>query len=109
MTASSSFPVPGGLRRQSGWTGWARGRPVILLDELHKFPRWRQFLKGFFDARADETRIVVTGSSRLDVYRRGGDSLMGRYFFYRMHPFSARRWPPRRSLIRRGWFVRPSR
>ena len=24
----------------------------------------------------------------MDVYRRGGDSLMGRYFLYRMHPFS---------------------
>jgi predicted AAA+ superfamily ATPase len=62
--------------------------PVVLFDELHKFPRWKQLLKGFFDSYADEVRIVVTGSSRLDVYRRGGDSLMGRYFLYRMHPFS---------------------
>ena len=62
--------------------------PIILFDELHKFPRWKQFLKGFFDAHADRVRIVVTGSSRMDVYRRGGDSLMGRYFPYRMHPFS---------------------
>ena len=62
--------------------------PVILFDELHKFPRWKQFLKGFFDAHADRVRVVVTGSSRMDVYRLGGDSLMGRYFPYRMHPFS---------------------
>ena len=62
--------------------------PVILFDELHKFPRWKQLLKGFFDAHADRVRVVVTGSSRMDVYRRGGDSLMGRYFPYRMHPFS---------------------
>ena len=62
--------------------------PMILFDELHKFPRWKQFLKGFFDAHADRVRIVVTGSSRMEVYRRGGDSLMGRYFPYRMHPFS---------------------
>ena len=64
------------------------GKPIVLLDELHKYPLWRQFLKGLFDEYADEARFVVTGSSRLDVYRRGGDSLMGRYFFYRMHPFS---------------------
>lgn len=62
--------------------------PVALFDELHKYPRWKQFLKGFFDTFADRVRIIITGSSRLDVYRRGGDSLMGRYFLYRMHPFS---------------------
>ena len=62
--------------------------PVTLFDELHKFPQWKQFLKGFFDTYADLTRILVTGSSRMDVYRRSGDSLMGRYFLYRMHPFT---------------------
>jgi len=63
--------------------------PVILtLDELHKYHRWKSFLKGFFDTYEDRTRIVVTGSSRLEVYRRGGDSLMGRYFSYQMHPLS---------------------
>ena len=60
----------------------------ILFDELHKFPRWKQFLKGFFDSYETLARILVTGSSRLDTYRRTGDSLMGRYFLYRMHPFS---------------------
>ncbi len=62
--------------------------PTAMFDELHKYPRWKQFLKGFFDTYADQTRIIVTGSSRMDTYRRGGDSLMGRYFLYRMHPFS---------------------
>ena len=62
--------------------------PLFLFDELHKFPRWKPFLKGLYDTYADRLRIIVTGNSRLDVYRRGGDSLMGRYFAYRMHPFS---------------------
>ena len=62
--------------------------PTVLFEELHKYPRWKQFLKGLFDTYGDQVRIVVTGSSRMDVYRRGGDSLMGRYFLYRMHPFS---------------------
>ncbi len=62
--------------------------PTILFDELHKYPRWKQFLKGFFDTYADRVHFMVTGSSRMDAYRRGGDSLMGRYFLYRMHPFS---------------------
>ncbi len=61
---------------------------VVVYDELHKYLRWKQFLKGFFDTYADQLRIIVTGSSRMDIYRRGGDSLMGRYFLYRMHPFS---------------------
>ena len=62
--------------------------PVLIFDELHKFSRWKQFLKGFFDLHEKQCRVVVTGSSRLDTYRRGGDSLMGRYFLFRMHPFS---------------------
>ncbi|NNF05555.1 MAG: ATP-binding protein, partial [Candidatus Eisenbacteria bacterium] len=62
--------------------------PIAVLDELHKFPQWKQFLKGFFDTYADEVRTIVTGSGHMDVFRRGGDSLMGRYFLYRMHPFS---------------------
>ncbi len=62
--------------------------PVLVFDELHKFARWKNFLKGFFDVHGDRCRILVTGSARLDIYRRGGDSLMGRYFPYRMHPLS---------------------
>ncbi len=62
--------------------------PVAVFDELHKFARWKSFLKGFYDTYADSVRAIVTGSSRMDAYRRGGDSLMGRYFLYRMHPFS---------------------
>lgn len=61
---------------------------MLAFDELHKFPRWKNFLKGFFDTYVNQCRIIVTGSARLDVYRRGGDSLMGRYFPYRIHPFS---------------------
>lgn len=62
--------------------------PVVVFDELHKHVRWKGLLKGFYDVYGKWVRIVVTGSSRLDVFRRGGDSLMGRYFLYRMHPWS---------------------
>lgn len=66
-------------------------RPSIIFDELHKYPEWKNFLKGFFDAKAEESlRIMVTGSARLDTYRKGADSLMGRFFLHRMHPFSVR-------------------
>jgi len=64
--------------------------PVIIFDEIHKYPHWKNFIKGFYDTYAitAKMRIIVTGSARLDIYRKGGDSLMGRYFLYRMHPFS---------------------
>jgi hypothetical protein len=62
--------------------------PVAVFDELHKYARWKRFLKGFHDTYGGRCRVLVTGSSRLDIYRRGGDSLMGRYFLFRMHPFT---------------------
>lgn len=62
--------------------------PLILFDEIHKYRRWRDFLKGFFDGWSDRARVLVTGSARLEVFNRGGDSLMGRNFHYRMHPLS---------------------
>jgi hypothetical protein len=62
--------------------------PVLLLDELHKYALWKNWLKGLYDTYKDRLRILVTGSARLEVYRRGGDSMMGRYFLYRMHPLS---------------------
>jgi predicted AAA+ superfamily ATPase len=66
-----------------------RGGPTnVVFDELHKYPKWKSFLKGFFDVHGERTRILVTGSARLGFFRRGGDSLMGRYFLYRMHPLS---------------------
>ena len=79
---------PGAVADRLGLSRLSEVPPVALFDELHKFPRWKQFLKGFFDGHGDQVRILATGSSRMDVYRRGGDSLMGRYFAYRMHPFS---------------------
>lgn len=63
--------------------------PTVVFDELHKYSKWKQLLKGFFDAYSSKTHTIVTGSARLNIYRRGGDSLMGRYFVYRMHPLSA--------------------
>ncbi|MHB1949058.1 MAG: ATP-binding protein [Gammaproteobacteria bacterium] len=61
---------------------------IVVFDEIHKFSRWKQFLKGFFDTYSNQTKIIVTGSAKLDVYKRIGDSLMGRYFLYRIHPLS---------------------
>ena len=61
---------------------------LIVLDEIHKYPRWRNLVKGYYDTNKDHLSILVTGSARLDYYRKGGDSLQGRYHYYRLHPFS---------------------
>jgi predicted AAA+ superfamily ATPase len=62
--------------------------PIIVFDEIHKYSKWKTFLKGFFDTYKEKVKIIVTGSSRLDIYKKGGDSLMGRYFPYRLHQLS---------------------
>src|SRR4051794_6455876 len=48
--------------------------PLIILDEIHKYARWRNLVKGIYDTEKSSRRIVVTGSARLDYYRKGGDS-----------------------------------
>jgi len=59
-----------------------------IFDEIHKYKRWRNFLKGLYDTYGKEKRILVTGSARLDVYRHSGDSLQGRYHYLRLHPLT---------------------
>jgi predicted AAA+ superfamily ATPase len=63
-------------------------QPLIVLDEIHKYRRWRNLVKGFYDRHKSHKQFLITGSARLDHYRRGGDSLQGRYHYYRLHPFS---------------------
>lgn len=76
---------------------------IIVLDEIHKFARWRNLVKGFYDARKSEISFIITGSARLDYYSKGGDSLQGRYHYYRLHPFSLREinTNPSRSDVQR--------
>jgi predicted AAA+ superfamily ATPase len=62
--------------------------PLLILDELHKDKKWKNSLKGLFDLFHDQMNILVTGSARLNVFKKGGDSLLGRYFSFRLHPLS---------------------
>jgi len=67
---------------------WSDQNNLLVFDELHKFPRWKNWIKGIYDVSHDKHSILITGSARLDIYRRGGDSLMGRYHYWRLHPFT---------------------
>lgn len=70
------------LRKQ-----WPESASLVLFDELHKYPKWKQWVKGVYDESIKQN-YLVTGSARLDIYRRGGDSMHGRYHYWRLHPIS---------------------
>lgn len=67
---------------------WPKSEPLIIFDEIHKFKNWRNLIKGFYDTLKNTHSFLVTGSARLDHFRKGGDSLLGRYHYYRLHPYS---------------------
>ncbi len=69
-------------------TAWRRDCDLVIFDELHKLKKWKNWIKGIYDKEGVNPRLLVTGSARLDAYRRGGDSLAGRFYSYRLHPFS---------------------
>ncbi len=86
--------------------------PLLALDEIHKFRRWRNMLKGLFDQYQGKRQILVTGSARLDYYRFGGDSLQGRYHLLRLYPLSVAELALRtaedfKTLLALGGFPEP--
>ncbi len=86
---------------------------LLVFDEIHKYARWRNLVKGIYDSEKSRRKIIVTGSARLDYYRKGGDSLANRYRYFRLHPFSLRELTdaPSKSdvetLLRFGGFPEP--
>lgn len=113
------------LRSDRGYLSWdvAEHRERILkrelpatsiwaFDEIHKYRGWRNYLKGLYDTPGRTKKILVTGSARLDLYRHGGDSLQGRYHYFRLHPFSVKELGIRartdfRQLLDLGGFPEP--
>jgi predicted AAA+ superfamily ATPase len=86
--------------------------PLLVIDEVHKYKLWRQLVKGFFDKNKGYQNFLVTGSARLDHYRRGGDSLLGRYRYLRLHPLSVNELQLQNSadvkvLLEMGGFPEP--
>ena len=83
--------------------------PWVALDEIHKYPKWKNILKGYYDEWKSRIQFVVTGSARLDFFRRTGDSLVGRYFLFKMLPLGLKEilghslkiehtWSPERAM-----------
>jgi predicted AAA+ superfamily ATPase len=67
---------------------WLPSSDLVVLDEIHKMPKWKNYLKGVFDTKRESLRLLVTGSARLDTFRKGGDSMAGRFFTHRLFPFT---------------------
>jgi uncharacterized protein len=65
---------------------WDRSKDMIIFDELHKLKNWKSWLKGIYDTEKIPPAIMVTGSAKLDAYKKVGDSLAGRFFEFRLHP-----------------------
>lgn len=88
-------------------------QPLVVFDEIHKFKHWRNLIKGLYDKRKSRTSFLITGSARLDYYRKGGDSLQGRYHYHRLHPLSLLEINPRptpadlKTLLAFGGFPEP--
>ena len=100
------------LQRQS----WNPRAKLLVMDEIHKMREWKGWLKGVVDGRTPGQAILVTGSARMETFRQGGDSLAGRYFAFRLHPFSVRELCEQQQitaasaldhLLERGGFPEP--
>ena len=95
---------------------WTRDAQLIIFDELHKMKKWKSWIKGIFDTEGIPPSLLVTGSARLETYKKGDDSLAGRFFSYRLHPLTVKeicvylKEAPRdalNKLIRLGGFPEP--
>ncbi|MCX8109791.1 MAG: ATP-binding protein [Syntrophorhabdaceae bacterium] len=75
-------------RREILSARWPAENAIIIFDELHKYKNWKGWIKGEYDKNGDRIHFLITGSARLDIYRKGGDSLQGRYHAHRLHGFS---------------------
>jgi len=91
---------------------WLPSTELLILDELHKMPEWKNYLKGLYDTKPEQLQILVTGSARLETFRQSGDSLAGRFFRHRLNPLSLAEIPDAEvsvldQLLERGGFPEP--
>jgi len=95
---------------------WSPQAPLLVLDEIHKMPDWKAWLKGVYDGKPATQQLLVTGSARMDTFRQSGESLAGRFFGLRLHPLSVREWCEQTGatpeaalthLLERGGFPEP--
>jgi len=103
-------------RRILAGHSWSPRADLLVMDEIHKMPEWKLFLKGAYDGLEEHQSLLVTGSARMETFRQTGESLAGRYIQLRLHPVSVKEWTesgqvsPEEALDRlmeRGGFPEP--
>lgn len=77
---------------------WSDTEKLLIFDEIHKYPKWKNWLKGLYDTEGDKHQFLITGSARLNIYKKGGDSMAGRYHYWRLHPFTLSEIPEKIKL-----------
>ncbi len=65
-----------------------RSKQWVCFDEIHKIPKWKNALKAIFDSTFEHYYFIVTGSAKMELFRKAGDSLSGRYFTFHLFPLS---------------------
>ena len=93
-------------RRRIMNSDWPGNAELLILDEIHKYRKWKSLVKGEWDKLKNKYKFLITGSARLEIYRKGGDSLQGRYHYYRIHPFSLAEMMNRKNKIEVGEEIR---
>ena len=68
---------------------WLQEADLLILDEIHKYPQWKNKIKGIYDTKPAHMHLLITGSARLETFQHAGDSLAGRYFLHHLLPFTA--------------------
>ena len=85
---------------------WDRQKALVIFDELHKMDQWKAWLKGIYDVEGMSPALLVTGSARLEAFRKTGDSLAGRHFQFRLHPVDLKEALAQTDLSRDEIFAR---
>lgn len=78
-------------------------KPWVAFDEIHKYPKWKNILKGYYDEYKERVHFVITGSAKLDHFRKSGDSLVGRYFLFKMLPLGVKELIHQNAWQDAGW------
>src|SRR3989338_67802 len=84
----------GELSRPASWIleEWALARQkekkvLLVLDEIQKVENWSETIKSLWDGRSPsdgDVRLILLGSSSLNVQRGLSESLAGRYFLHKV-------------------------
>lgn len=108
VVASADEPLPPGAEWvESQWRlarvkeAGCEGPVLLVLDEIQKVKGWSEVVKRLWDgeqARKSRIRVVLLGSSALQLHQGMTESLAGRYFLHRCTHWS---WPECEKAF--GW------